>query len=1111
MKIKSLEVDGFGVWSKLKLGQLGDGIHVFHGPNEAGKTTLMQFLRSMFFGFSPERRRYLPPVHGGRPGGAVELAASDGSFRLARHDDDQSPGPRGAGVLSAPDGTRHGDAYVQSLLGGTDEATFNNVFSVGLREIQELATLDGIEAASLLFSLTAGLDRVSLVEAMGELANSRRRLLDNEGRTGQIADLAVQRDQLRRAIDELDGLTTHFGQLTTQHDALSRDAERLEQERADHEREARLLETAISLRERWARRGSIDVQLAELDVPAAGLEEAFEQFDRVDARVTKLRKRIGRFDRRRRQIRRRAAAVKINQPLYRQAARIEAFREQEGWIASLRAKVAELENQSRQLEEETARRREQLGLDTADHNPLPTSLGRTASAELRRLGPILRRRREALAEARLRLDERTEAGRAQAAEIQSALAARSLGDLNEAIEATGNLTSQLRRRVQLDGRIEQLERSQDELDQRERELLGRQILPLPVVVGLGAVFVFSVIMIAAGVFLPSSIVGSLGWPLLILGVGGVLVTFGMKIVLERSNSAKLDACQQRIHMLQQQITQANEERAALDRSLPPAASREAQLEAAEKSLAELEQLLPLDARRQAAEHETAAARLQVEQATSEFQDARRQWSKSLARAGLPRKLSPKNVRKLLAHRRQWAAMARQSEQVASELRLRQSELDAMRDRVTELATSAGVAVDGANPLDLLRRLSEELRREEGRMAQRKELLANSRRLRRRRTKLDTRLRPLRQRRRRCLERLGARDGDELRRKRASLNQAVQLQRLRQTLSAEIEAALAGQCSENELAACLAGASDEQIEARWDAISRQIEAIRNRIDQCAQQRGQIKAQLAELAEDRRGARKRLELGTVEARLASAVRRWRLLTLTERILADVKHLYETQRQPETLQEASEYLRRLTGGHYVRVWTPLGEDVLRVDDARGEVLPIEVLSQGTREQLFLALRLALVACYGRRGIRLPLVLDDVLVNCDTPRAKAAATLLRDFAGQDRQIFLFTCHDHILALFKSLGVDVRRLPNHRDTALGRETAVAAPKPKRSKKHAKRRQHKQGKHAREFDVEEEMAAWVRDDPDEDAPLGETEMDEDDEATPWEDAQANDDADEAAA
>ena len=80
--------------------------------------------------------------------------------------------------------------------------------------------------------------------------------------------------------------------------------------------------------------------------------------------------------------------------------------------------------------------------------------------------------------------------------------------------------------------------------------------------------------------------------------------------------------------------------------------------------------------------------------------------------------------------------------------------------------------------------------------------------------------------------------------------------------------------------------------------------------------------------------------------------------------------------------------------RIWTPLSDMSLRVDMATGESLPLDLLSCGTREAVFLSLRLALVADFARRGIVLPLVLDDVLVNFDHRRARAAAGVLCRFA---------------------------------------------------------------------------------------------------------------------
>ncbi|MDP6717264.1 MAG: hypothetical protein QGF59_01360, partial [Pirellulaceae bacterium] len=146
----------------------------------------------------------------------------------------------------------------------------------------------------------------------------------------------------------------------------------------------------------------------------------------------------------------------------------------------------------------------------------------------------------------------------------------------------------------------------------------------------------------------------------------------------------------------------------------------------------------------------------------------------------------------------------------------------------------------------------------------------------------------------------------------------------------------------------------------------------------------------------------------------------------LLESIREAYEAERQPETLSEASVYLETLTDGKYTRIWTPLGKNELRIDDRQGKPMSLDVLSRGTREAVFLSLRLALVAAYGRRGVNLPMILDDVLVNLDIERARSAVQLLCQFAKEGRQLLFFTCHDHIQQMFVEAEVDVRILPAH-------------------------------------------------------------------------------------
>ena len=84
----------------------------------------------------------------------------------------------------------------------------------------------------------------------------------------------------------------------------------------------------------------------------------------------------------------------------------------------------------------------------------------------------------------------------------------------------------------------------------------------------------------------------------------------------------------------------------------------------------------------------------------------------------------------------------------------------------------------------------------------------------------------------------------------------------------------------------------------------------------------------LAEDQRLAAAKFELGCLDEKIQALAKQWRGLAVSLRMLEDIRESYEAERQPETLGEASVYLHKLTDGKYTRIWTPLGQNELRVD---------------------------------------------------------------------------------------------------------------------------------------------------------------------------------------
>jgi uncharacterized protein YhaN len=581
--------------------------------------------------------------------------------------------------------------------------------------------------------------------------------------------------------------------------------------------------------------------------------------------------------------------------------------------------------------------------------------------------------------------------------------------------------------------------------------MDRQMLPVGVLLGLGGVFVAGAVLVmlaAVGLLASNSLLGRLGWPAALLGLAAAGGSVIAKLMIEQSDARKAHACQRQVRMLQLQRKQAQQERATLDQQLPPGeGSLQARLQEAERELASLEDLVPLDARRHAARGEADSAADQVRQAEQDLAAAVRRWKEAIAAAGLPKGLRPKQVKYLASGRDRLRQIELRLERSGEDLAQRRAELEALHARIAQVAADAGMKLDGRSPAEQLHALADAAAKQRDRVERRQVLRDERRELRRRRGRHQAALERLHRRRRRVLERVGVRSPEEFRQLAARHDHATGLRSRQEAIHREIEAAAAGHCPVQALAELLDHDAAQALEARRDQLRASLDACAIQLRQRLEDRGRLGEQLRVLADNRTAAQKQLDLGMIEKRLADAVSRWKVLALASEVLEAVRKNYEQTRQPETLQEASGYFTQMTGGRYRRVWTPLSDDVLVVDDAQGKPCSVELLSRGVREQLFLCLRLALATCYARRGIALPMILDDVLVNFDGQRAKAAVDVLHGLATGGHQLLVFTCHEHIAKLFQAIQVEVH------DLAVGSAAPlVIAPPPRPPAKARKKR-----------------------------------------------------------
>lgn len=126
---------------------------------------------------------------------------------------------------------------------------------------------------------------------------------------------------------------------------------------------------------------------------------------------------------------------------------------------------------------------------------------------------------------------------------------------------------------------------------------------------------------------------------------------------------------------------------------------------------------------------------------------------------------------------------------------------------------------------------------------------------------------------------------------------------------------------------------------------------------------------------------------------------------------------------LAKASAIFSDLTLGSFSRLLVDSEETTPRLFGIRpgGEQVDVTGMSEGSRDQLYLALRLAALELQIDQGLSMPpLIADDLFINFDDRRTAAGLKVLGDLSRRMQVVFL-THHDHLVPLAKEvLGADL-------------------------------------------------------------------------------------------
>ena len=1031
MRIHNLHIDGFGRFADRGFGPFNCPVTVFYGANEAGKSTLLEFIRRILFGFQARRRggNEFPPLAGGRHGGRITICADDGRLVTVQ----RTPG-RGAGpfTLTSASGETMATDELAGLLGNHSGDVFQSIFAFTLDELHDEGLLSDDSVNRQIYSVGIGATR--LPAALDTLERQKReiflprgrnqtvlevigRIEETESELGTVADHATEYRRRSERLAEIDGELKGVGERRLQ----------LMSEKERHENLIRawdpwndLINAERTLAERPAVEAFPENGVVLLEALETRTEAALQELSSADERVKRIKANV---DEEIEHLDILESSNEVRELERRRSAFDQSVKDLPERRAELSSKRSELDASLANLGPDwDAERLNSFDLSLVVREQV-ADYGerlRNARAAIERSQTALAQEETALADAR-EVAERARADRDNATSPE--LDETDIRERRRRIRQSRNTLAELDR---IEGRSKDLrEQAGDDREPAEGAANGGRNRLLAGVLGI-----LGVALLVAGIWLAISVTPGGGAILAV--IGAVLFTAAAFLFIRGRSPIGATASpvavrvRRQIHEADEQLggirSRLQEEADALGlEALDADALVEAEegLDTAGVRLREWQQLETGLAQATERVERQILRRDETQQSAQSAQGAleseEQAWQTWLQQRGLLSTFSPDSIQEL----RTLVDLARTHHREVDEMQRRiaaiQTDIDEFIGMARPLAEAHGLEVEWSDYakvagvaddiIDLHRDVSEAART---RGDAEKELAEAQQEL----TDRQKSQHEIADEMAALLKSGGAEDVDDFR----TRNQIFQERAgLAGTITGAVEQMqrISGPGDALEALRATLAATDIQTVRddirQCDAELDEVDELRSALDT---ERGSIQTTLEGLASEEDSSRLRLERHRLTEQLQGHARDWAVRTIAESLIKRAQSKFEKERQPDVIRHAERFFLDVTDGAYQSVFAPLGSSEINVMDAAGNIKTPQQLSRGTREQLFLALRFGLILELGQRSEPLPVIVDEALVNFDPTRGIRAAGSFIELS-ETNQVLVFTCHPQIVDWF--------------------------------------------------------------------------------------------------
>lgn len=211
---------------------------------------------------------------------------------------------------------------------------------------------------------------------------------------------------------------------------------------------------------------------------------------------------------------------------------------------------------------------------------------------------------------------------------------------------------------------------------------------------------------------------------------------------------------------------------------------------------------------------------------------------------------------------------------------------------------------------------------------------------------------------------------------------------------------------------------DDVDIRIERLAENIDELTSRRSLLDQAIGSERTELSKMNGSAQAAELAEEVQSLLANLETDARQYARLRLASTVLNQAIERYREKNQDPILKRSNVLFSRMTLGSFEGLRLESNENgeavLVGVRTGGKEIVGVEGMSDGSADQLYLAIRLASLEAYLEKNEGLPFIVDDILIKFDDHRATATLQALAELSEQT-QIIFFTHHHHLVELAKA------------------------------------------------------------------------------------------------